>query len=75
MSKTADAMHAQIPPDMAAAYQACHGAPRAIQPGAVKAMAEVLEGVLRVADRKTVEFDAAREALAMYYGEEREDEN
>jgi len=29
----------------------------------IKALVEALEGVIRVADRKTVEFDKAREAL------------
>lgn len=33
---------------------------------AAETMAKALEGVIRIADRKTVEFDAAREALAAF---------
>ena len=44
--------------DLAAALDA--------QAALVKELAEALEGVVRVADRKTNEFDAARAALTKY---------
>lgn len=49
---------------------ACQGAPAMIQPGATKALADALEEVIAISDRKHNAWDRAKQALRLYHGDE-----